>query len=131
MLTQALVAFDGGQAALMFDGAARFGAEDRTLITGSMGTLASRGPDLGTQDVTLTTEAGMARPQLEGTWFKEGFRGTMGALLKAAEDGTQPLNSARNSLDALALVFAAIASAHRGVPVVPGTVRSLAAARNG
>ena len=79
----------------MFDGAARFGAEDRTFVTGSAGTLASRGPDLGNQEVTLTTAAGMARPKLEGTWFKEGFRGTMGALLKAVEDGRPPLNSAR------------------------------------
>ena len=79
--------------------------------------------------MTLTTAAGMARPKLEGTWFKEGFRGTMGALLKAVEDGAPPLNAARGSLDALALVFAAIASARRGVPVAPGTVRSLAAAR--
>lgn len=129
MLAQALVAFDGGQAALQFDGAARFGAEDRTLITGSAGTLTSRGPDLGTQEVTLTTAAGRARPHLAGTWFNEGFRGTMGALLKAVEDGTQPLNAARGNLDALALTFAAIASARRGVPVVPGSVRSLAAAQ--
>lgn len=129
LLAEALVAFDGGQAALLFDGATRFGAEDRTVVTGTGGTLASRGPDLGKQDVTLTTAAGVARPELEGTWFKEGFRGTMGALLKAVEDGTQPLNAARANLDGLALVFAAIASARRGAPVAPGTVRSLAAAR--
>ena len=129
MLAEALVAFEGGQAALQFDGAARFGPEDRTFVTGSAGTLASRGPDLGNQEVTLTTAAGMARPKLEGTWFKEGFRGTMGALLKAAEDGRPPENSARKNLDAQALVFAAIASARRGEPVAPGTVRSLSAAR--
>jgi predicted dehydrogenase len=128
MLAGALVAFDGGQAALQFDGAARFGAEDRTFVTGSAGTLSSRGPDLGNQSVTLTTAAGRAVPRLEGTWFKEGFRGTMGALLKAAESGTQPLNAARGSLDALALTFAAIASARRGIPVAPGSVRSLATA---
>jgi predicted dehydrogenase len=129
MLAEALVGFEGGQASLMFDGATRFGAEDRTLITGASGTLMSRGPDLSNQEVTLTTGAGVARPRLEGTWFKEGFRGTMGALLKAVEDGTQPLNAARQSLDALALDFAAIASARSGLPVVPGSVRSLAAAQ--
>ena len=89
----------------------------------------SRGPDLGKQEVTLATAAGMARPRLEGTWFKEGFAGTMGALLKAVEDGAEPPNAARGNLDALALVFAAIASARRGEPVAPGSVRSLAAAR--
>ena len=129
MLAQALIAFDGGQAALLFDGAARFGAEDRTFVTGSLGTLACQGPDPGNQDVILTNAAGRACAQLEGSWFKEGFLGTMGALLKAIEDGTQPLNSARGNLHALALVFAAVASARRGEPVAPGTVRSLAAAR--
>jgi predicted dehydrogenase len=129
LLAEALVAFPGGQAALMFDGTSRFGPEDRTVVTGSRGTLVSRGPDLGTQELTLTTEAGRARPELSGTWFKEGFQGTMGALLKAVEEGTQPLNSARSSLEALALVFAAIASARRGEPVRPGSVRSLAEAR--
>ena len=129
MLAEALVAFDGGQAALLFDGATRFGAEDRTVVTGSEGTLVSRGPDLGNQEVALTTAAGVARPRLDGTWFKEGFRGTMGALLKAVEDGKPPLNAARGNLEALALVFAAIASARRGEPVVPGSIRSLAAAR--
>lgn len=129
MLAQALVEFDGGQAALLFDAATRFGPEDRSVVTGSRGTVASRGPDLGNQEVRLTTAEGVARPQLQGTWFKEGFIGTMGALLKAVEDRTQPLNNARGNLDALALVFAAIASARRGKPVVPGSVRSLADAR--
>src|SRR5262245_48675766 len=87
LVAQAMVTFDGGQASLVFDGAARYGAEDRTVIAGSAGTLNSRGPDLGNQEVTLTTAAGISRPRLEGTWFKEGFIGTMGALLKAIEDG--------------------------------------------
>ena len=42
--------------------------------------------------------------------------------------GRQPLNHARGSLDALAMVFAAIASARIGVPVAPGAIRSLASA---
>jgi predicted dehydrogenase len=129
LLADALVAFDGGLASLLFDGASRFGPEDRTFISGSEGALQSRGPDLGVQEVMLTNAAGMAKPKLEGTWFKEGFRGTMGALLSAVESGTKPLNNARDSLDGLAMVFAAIASASRGVPVAPGSVRSLAAAR--
>ena len=129
LLAQALVAFDGGAASLTFDGATRFGAEDRTLLAGSAGTLVSRGPDLGTQSVTLTTAEGIARPDLAGTWFHEGFVGTMGALLQAIETGRPPLNAARGNLDALALAFAAIASTRRGVPVAHGTVRSLAEAR--
>ena len=131
LLAQATVTFPGGQATLIMDGAARYGSEDRMVITGSHGTLNSRGPDLATQEVWLTTEAGVAQPALQGNWFKEGFIGTMGALLCAIEDNTTPLNDARRNLDALALVFAAVASTRRGVPVVPGTVRSLAAAMRG
>jgi predicted dehydrogenase len=129
LLAQALVGFEGGQASLQFDGATRYGAEDSTIVTGSAGTITSRGPDLGTQDVTLTNASGRACPKLEGTWFNDGFRGAMGALLRAVEEGTPPPNNARGNLDALALVFAAIASARRGMPVAPGSVRSLAAAR--
>ena len=129
LLASASVTFDDAQASLVFDGAARYGAEDRTVVSGSDGLLVSRGPDLSTQDVTLSTAAGISRPKLEGTWFTEGFVGTMSALLRAVEDGKRPLNEARGNLDALAMVFAAIASTRRGVPVEPGIVRSLAAAR--
>ena len=98
-------------------------------MSGSAGALVSVGPDLGTQAVLLATEAGVARPKLEGTWFRQGFAGTMGELLCAIEDGREPLNGARGNLGSLALVFAAIASARRGVPVEPGSVRSLAEAQ--
>ena len=128
LLAQASISFPGGQATLILDGAARFGSEDRMVITGSDGTLNSRGPDLATQELWLTTAKGVAKPDLQGNWFKEGFIGTMGALLCAIEDDTIPLNDARRNLEALSLVFAAVASTRRGVPVVPGSVRSLAAA---
>jgi len=130
LLASATIAFDGGLASLTFDGAARFGASDRTMIAGSTGTLTSDGPDLSTQSVTLTDAAGRARPALDGTWFSEGFLGTMGELLCAIEDHREPQNGARANLASLALVFAAIASAARGgAPVVPGEVTSLAEAR--
>ena len=127
LLAQALVAWDGGQASLVFDASTRFGPQDRTYISGTKGSVCSIGPNLGDQDVELSTEAGVARPLLEGTWFNDGFAGAMGELLCAIEDKREPLNGARGNLTSLGLAFAAIASAHRGVPVVPGTVRSLAA----
>ncbi len=129
LLASAIVEFEQALATLTFDGAARFGAEDRTTITGTLGALKSNGPDLSTQSVTLVTAAGAAQPDLEGTWFAEGFAGTMGALLKAVEDGRPPLNAARRNLDAIALVFAAIASRRRAAPVRTGSVRSLAEAQ--
>src|SRR4029079_17535866 len=60
-----------------------------------------------------------------GSWFPDGFHGTMGELLSAIEEKREPTNSARNNLDSLALCFAAVASADRGEPVVPGSVRTL------
>lgn len=131
MLAQALVAFPDGQAALLFDGATRHGPGDRTVIIGSAGTLQSVGPDLGRQQVTYTSAAGFSRLPLTGTWFNDGFIGAMGALLSAIETGTPPLHNARDNLESLALAFAAIASSHRGAPIVPGTIRSMAEARSG
>ncbi len=125
LLARTIVGFAGGQAALAFDGAARFGPEDHTYIGGGAGSLASHGPSLSEQAVTLATAAGVARPVLEGTWFAEGFIGTMGELLRAVEAGEEPSNGARANLASLALVFAAIASSRRREPVEPGTVRSL------
>jgi predicted dehydrogenase len=128
MLAQALVAFPNGQAALHFDGSTRHGPRDRTIITGSSGTLESTGPDLGQQHVTYTSASGYSRPALTGTWFNDGFAGAMGALLRAIETGEPPIHSARDNLASLALAFAAIASSRRGAPIVPGSVRSMAEA---
>lgn len=129
LLAQALVEFPGGQASLVFDGAVPFGPQDRTYLAGTKGSVTSIGPNLGEQTVTLTTEAGVATPALSGTWFNDGFRGAMGELLLAVEENREPLNGARANLTSLALTFAAIASAHRGAAVAPGTVRSLSEAR--
>lgn len=123
LLAQALVSFDGGQASLVFDAAIRHGPLDTTFVGGTLGSLSSRGPNLGEQSVTLTTAEGVARPKLEGAWFNDGFAGTMGELLVAIEEKREPLNGARANLDSLALCFAAIASAHTGQVVKPGAVR--------
>jgi predicted dehydrogenase len=129
LLAEALVEFPDGQAALLFDGATKFGPRDRTIITGTEGTLESQGPNLGQQQVTFTNAAGFARPTLEGTWFNDGFVGAMGALLQAIETGKPPLHNARDNLASLALAFAAIASSRRGEPVAPGSIRSMAEAK--
>ncbi len=125
LLAQCLVQMEGGQASLIFDGAAPHGPRDTTYIAGTMGSLQSDGPDLGQQTVTLTTAAGIARPQLDGTWFNDGFRGAMGALLVAVEDNTEPANGAEENLDSLALAFAAIQSRRTGQPVRVGAATRL------
>ncbi len=120
LLAQVLVRLKEGQASLIFDGATPFGARDTTFITGTRGSLSCEGPDLGQQTVTLTTAQGRTQPQLEGTWFNDGFRGAMGALLVAIEDDTEPENGAVENLQSLALAFAAIQSRRSGREVNVG-----------
>ena len=125
LLAQVLVQMEGGQASLVFDGATAFGPRDTTFIAGTRGSLMSDGPDLGQQAVTLTTAAGRARPRLSGTWFNDGFRGAMGALLVAIEDDAEPANGAAENLGSLALAFAAIEARRSGRAVAVGTARRL------
>ena len=125
LLAQVAFEFAGGQGSLAFDAALPFGSRDETLIGGTRGTLYSTGPDLSTQSVSLSTAQGVAIPALEGGWFNDGFHGTMAELLLSIEEGREPMNSARNNLESLALCFAAIASAGEGEPKVPGEVRRL------
>jgi len=125
MLAHALIDFEDGQAGLAFNASVVYGQQDRTYVTGSEGTIISVGPSLSDQAVTLYTAAGYAIPELEGTWFREGFHGTMAELLGAIEEQREPINSARANLKSLGLAFAAIASAHEGVAKVPGDVRRL------
>jgi predicted dehydrogenase len=125
LLAQAVMEFDGGQASAVFDAALKYGPQDRTYVGGTKGTITSIGPGLGTQSVTLYTEDGTAKPELTGSWFPDGFHGTMGELLCAIEDGREPQNSARENLNSLALCFAAIASADDVTAKIPGAVRRL------
>jgi predicted dehydrogenase len=126
LMAQALIRLEGGQVSLVFDGATPFGPRDSTFIVGTKGSLASEGPDLGRQSVILTTAEGQARPDLHGTWFNDGFRGAMGALLVAIEEDTEPANGAAENLHSLALAFAAIQSRRSGKEVTVGTATRLA-----
>lgn len=120
---------DRGMATLAFNGHARGGVSDERLaIHGGSGMLTAIGDVCAANDLRLTTMTdGAARrsvPDLEGEWFDDGFRGTMGELLCAIEDDRQPGNSAADNLGSLALAFAAAASADRGgAPVAVGSVR--------
>jgi len=122
-LASALMDFGDAQASLIFDAATPYGPSDTTYIAGSEGSLSARGPDLGNQTVELHTEAGVARPKLDGKWFNDGFAGTMGALLVAVETGSEPENGARGNLLSLANTFAALEAARTGTAQTPGKVR--------
>jgi predicted dehydrogenase len=123
MLAQVAIDFADAQVRLDFNGHVRHGQEDRTVVCGAHGTLRSSGPSLSEQNVVVHTAAGRARVPLAGTWFTSGFEGAMGELLCAIEQKRTPAHHARNNLDSLALCFAAMASADRGEPCVPGSVR--------
>lgn len=125
LFAQAMVALEGGQASFVFDGGLPHGGRDTTLIGGETGTLSSIGPDLKAQEVTLSTAAGVVHPVLEGTWFEDGFLGTMAELLCAVEERRTPRHGARGNLLSLALCFAAIRSSRLGVPVKIGEARSI------
>ncbi|HSZ55198.1 MAG TPA: Gfo/Idh/MocA family oxidoreductase [Tepidisphaeraceae bacterium] len=123
LLGQTLVEYDGAQASLVFDAVTKFGHLDETFVTGSKGTIVSRGRDLTHQTVTLYTGKGAATPKLRGTWFVEGFMGTMGELLCAIEEKRPPANSAANNLEGLSICFAAVRSAESGRAETVGKVR--------
>ncbi len=124
MLATAMLDFGTAQASLVFDAATPFGALDASYVAGTKGSLVSTGPDLGTQTVALYTEAGVARPVLEGQWFNDGFAGAMGELLVAIEEDRRPEHDARENLMSLANCFAALAAVREGRPVTPGTARA-------
>ncbi|HEX8237687.1 MAG TPA: hypothetical protein VF600_17140 [Abditibacteriaceae bacterium] len=105
----------------------QFGTIDRTNLVGSKGTLHSTGADLSAQELELFTAARRTHVPLEGSWFPDGFWGTMSELLCAIEDEREPANSARQNLKSLELCFAACASADSETSQVPGAVRSVPA----
>jgi predicted dehydrogenase len=124
-LATAVIQAEDTQVRMALNAAVTFGQVDRTLVAGSLGTLESSGPSLSDQRVVLTTAAGTAHPDLEGTWFENGFQGAMCELLCSIEEKREPQNSGRNNIRTLALCFAAMSSANSGQPVRPGTVRKL------
>jgi len=125
MLAQAVITYLSGQAAIGLNGAARVGADDYTVVTGSLGMIVSRGPDKNHQQVTVYLEDRTVTPQLEGDWNTFGFQGTLGELAVAIQENRQHYGGARQNLESLALCFAAVQSSLTGRPCAPWTVRHL------
>jgi predicted dehydrogenase len=123
LLGQSMVEFDTGHASLVFDAKTHFSASDDGIVVGTKGTLRYDGGGLENQSVELTTKAGRAVPKLEGRWFRQGFMGTMGELLRAIEKNDTPANNAHDNLRGLAICFAAVVSAESGKPELVGKVR--------
>ncbi len=114
LLAQAVIQFPKAQASVLLRADTTHGAQDRTIIVGTRGTLVSEGPDLNRQKVKLYLPEGIARPKLTTRWFDDGFDGTMSELLCAIEEDREPTNSAADNLNSLALCFAALESADTG-----------------
>lgn len=121
LLASVAVSFPRGLVTLAFNGCSRFGARETCTITGTKGTLHAVGGICGISSVEIHTAEGVATAEVEGSWFPDGFRGCMGELLCAIEDGREPENSATDNLKSLAIVFAAMRSADEGRPVIPVT----------
>jgi len=127
MLASAIFDFPAMQATLSFNGSTRIGTESRITLIGTAGAAISYGPTDREQQVEIITSEGIATPELQGSWFPDGFHGTMAELLLAIEEDRAPSNSAANNLIGLELAFAAIGSAHDGTPKEPGEVTRLPA----
>jgi predicted dehydrogenase len=114
LLAAAVATFEPGLASLSFNGHSRFGPMESCTVTGTRGTLRAMGPLCGISSVEVSTEAGSGTAVLAGSWFPDGFRGAMGELLVAIEEGREPENSAADNLKSLALCFGAMRSADAG-----------------
>jgi len=116
--------YEDAQACLQFHGHVPFGGEDSITVCGTEGVLRSRGTGLADHPaVELETQDGKTTVELAGSWFLEGFQGTMAELLCAIEENREPDHSGASNLLSLETCFAVLRSADTGLPVVPGAVR--------
>lgn len=125
MLANAIVDLPGMQATLSFNGSTRIGTEARMSLVGTKAAAVSYGPTNRQQQVQIITANGTMTPELQGSWFPDGFHGTMAELLLSIEEDRDPSNNAADNLASLELAFAAIGSAHADTSMRPGEVTRL------
>ncbi len=122
LLGQVLIEWDSAQATLAFDGALPKGSQERMFVSGTKGSLECVGPEYHPRKLTITTQEGGFQPALEGQWFPDAFRGTMGELLCSIEENRPCELDARDNLISLCMCFAAVASSNDGMPKIPESV---------
>jgi predicted dehydrogenase len=71
---------------------------------------------------TRTMDGSWERPRWEERWFPHAFKGTMGQLMRAIQEDTEPEISGRTTLGTMGLVEAAYRSANEGRAVSPAEV---------
>ncbi len=122
MLANAVVNFGDGLATLAFSAYQSFAPQEYLCCVGSKGTIRGTANVARINELELTTAKGMVKLPLQGAWFPDGFRGTLGEFLRAIEEDRESTISARHNLRSLELCFAALESADTGQPMRPGKV---------
>ncbi len=124
MLSNVAVNFGDGLATIAFSAYNTLDPQSESLCcVGSKGVLRGAGPLYSLPALDLITKKGTVKIPLEGKWFPDGFRGTLGEFLRAIEEDRESTINAANNLRSLELCFAALASADTGQPQVPGKVK--------
>lgn len=123
MLANAVINYGDGLATLGFSAYQSFAPQEYLCCVGSKGTLRGAANVCNLTELELTTKRGSVKIPLEGKWFPDGFRGSLGEFLRAIEEDREPTISGRNNLRSLEICFAALASADTGRPVKPGQAR--------
>lgn len=117
---QVIVAFPHAQASLLFRGATKVQQRGGYEVHGTSGSLSHAGEALGGNHIVLSrTGKDPEHITVDGTWWLNGMRGTMGELLAAIEEKREPVNAASTSLPGLALCFAAVRSSKSGISIDP------------
>lgn len=123
-IASAIIQYPSAQVRMSFNAHTRLGEEDVTTVVGTKGTLRCRGRGLNEQsEMQVFLEDGSCVVPLTGSWFKNGFQGTMAELLCAVEENRQPFNCAESSRESLALCFAAVHSADTNAVVPVGSIK--------
>jgi predicted dehydrogenase len=121
MLGQAMVEYDGAQASLVFDASCRVSRHADFRIEGTKGSIVGNERD----SVALHLPEGVFTPKFKGSWFPDGFKGTMGELLCSVDEGRMPWTDPISNLRGLQLCFAACVSADEGKPIDPSRITKL------
>jgi predicted dehydrogenase len=114
MLANAVVNYSDGLATLAFSAYETRSEMEYLCCVGSKGTYRGLGRINRLAEAGLTTNRGTFRYELEGAWFPDGFRGTLGEFLRSIEEDREPTISASGNLRSLALCNAAVESADTG-----------------
>jgi len=124
MLANAILNFGDGLATMAFSAYETCSEKEFICCVGSKGTLRALGGINRITEMEFANADGSVTFPLEGSWFPDGFKGTLGEFLSAIEENRESSISAANNLKSLELCFAALQSADTGQPVRPGAART-------